>query len=561
MKQIRFNSLSTKGPIFPEPYESKGYLLNNNPISDLAEEMLWKAARFIDSDYEKEAFQPNNNMWACLKPELSTNLQKLNWPNDFIPLLRQLKKEQEEIKEQKKLLTKEEKLKIKAEKELQKEEYGYAILDGERAPMDGFMIEAPNWIVTRGKDPRKFLWKYAVSEYDVILNIVNAEGPRIWLGKIKSDNTSTWIMKYKIKCGRPEFSNYKELNKTIHFAGSVSIRQSNNENKYFKSENILKNWDYIQIKIKEGCLRGDDEALIIYLIQQTGIRIGNERDITKQALTYGMQTLEGQHMKLIAPNKVSFNFLGKDSVPYINTIEIDSEIWNVLSKKTFKENKKIFRVNNVNHYLKQIHAGATAKNLRTVVCNKTLVDELKKKTVTEKSTEAEKIRAIFEANLEIAKTLNHQKNVGKTQKESEEKIKERIKKAKLRFIEIKKSHTEKIKKLNEKIIKFESLYKTMPEMLKEKMKEIKIQKEKFDKQLERAKLSIEKTEFNLDKKKLTADISLGTSLANYADPKIIISYCRFVKLPIERIYSAVQLKSYEFALNVNKIYWSNYPNV
>ena len=565
MKKARFTSLQSNGPVFPESYSPKGYKLAGETLPSLAEEMLWNAARFLDSDYEKEAFYSSNkNMWLCLKPELTVKQQNLSFPTDFIPVLKKMKADNEALKEAKKLLTKDEKLAIKAEKDALKDQFGTAILDGETVPLSGYMIEAPNWIMTRGKDPRKFSWKYRVQPNEVILNIVNGKAPANWPEKnVTADDTSIWVMKYKINCGHDGMSSFRQLNKIIAFAPSVSVRQANTAGKFDKSKDILANWTHIQSEIEKGCLKGDQEALIIYLIQHTGIRIGNERDDKFQALTYGMQTLQHEHMKL-TPNTVTFDFLGKDSVPENRTIEIDPAIWKQIDKlhrNSTKGNKIFNKANlNVNGYLKKIHPGATVKNLRTVVCNEVLINNLKQKKITKSNTEAEKIRGIFEANLEIAKTMNHQKNVGKNQKEGEQKIAEKVAKTKNRVKELKVRQAATLAKLNEKAAKFRKLYSNTPKLLKEKMAEIDTAKAKLVAQMEKAKLSIEKTEFALDKKKLTKDIALGTSLCNYADPNVIYSYCKSINLPVSRIFSASQMKSLSFAESVDANYWRTYPS-
>jgi len=563
-KQARFKSLQSNGPVFPKKWEHKGYHAAGEKLPLLAEEMAWKAARFIGSDYEKECFASDSNMWKCFYPELTKSQQKLSHA-DYIAMMSGMKATQEILKEEKKALSKEEKIAIKNEKEALKEKYGFAILDGESVPLSGYMIEESNWILTRGKDPRKFCWKYAVEKSDVTLNIVN--GKPVSGFNCISDNTVIWVMRYKIKCGRPEMKAFMELNKIIAFAPSVSVRQANNSGKFDKSKNILKNWNKIQSQVLADATdcslkkNPKHEALIVYLIQETGIRIGGEKD-ERRAKTYGMSTLEKRHITLGSDFTVTFDFLGKDSVPETRTIIIDENVWyNLESLLACRDtNERIFNNDiDVNGYLKKIHPGATVKNLRTVKCNEVLVKNLKTKKVTKTNTEAEKLRAIFEANLEIAKTMNHQKNIGKNQKEGEVKIAEKVQKAKARVKELKKKHKEKIIKLDTQVAKIKIAFKGM-KILKEKLAKIEETKIKMIAQMERAVMSIEKTEFALDKKKLTADIALGTSLANYADPNVIYSYCKYVDLPIERIYSASQRKNLTFAESVDANYWINYPS-
>jgi len=565
MRKARFESLTSNGPIFPVKYEPKGYNANGEKLSPLAEEMAWKAARFIGSDYEAECFAPTSNMWKCFWPELTTIQQKLS-QKDYMAMMSGMKATQEILKEEKKSLSKEEKLAIKAEKDALKEKHGVATLNGQPAPLCGYLIEDANWILTRGKDPRKFCWKYAVEEKDVVLNIVNEKSPANWKGEVKADPASIWAVKYQIKCGRPEMSCYKVLNKIIAFAPQVSVRQEMTTGKFDKSADILKNWDFLQKEIKKACLKGNDAALIVYLIQETGIRVGNERDESKMALTYGMSTLEGQHIKFSnypLVNTVTFNFLGKDSVPETRSIIIDTEIWNILNNKKLYPGKRIFKVSSgdVNIFLKKLMPGISVKNLRTVKCNEVLVRNLKVQNVTKKNSEAEKLRAMFIANLEIAKTMNHQKNIGKTQKEGEGKCAERVAKAKARIKDMKKRHKDQLAKLDELAVKYRKAFAGM-KFLKEKLAEIDEKRIKIGNQRSRAFLSIEKSELALEKKQLTAEISLGTSLQNYADFRIIKSFCEEIELPIEKIFTANQMKLVApLTENTPVSYWRDYPNV
>jgi DNA topoisomerase-1 len=292
MKQARFTTLFSLGPLFPEKYQVKGYKLAGEKLPVLAEEMLWTAAsRLYGNDYEKEAFVPNGNMWKNLKPQLTLNQQKLQFPVDFIPLVQTMKKEQESIKLAKKQESKEEKLLKKAEKEKLKEKYGFADVDGQRIQLGNYQVEAPAWIVTRGKHPGKFNWKYAVQPEDVELNIVNCQPPKNWKGGTYSDNTSQFVARYKVKCGIEGDGTYRELHKAIPFVSWSPMRLKTSEKKFDKTADILKNWKKIQKHIYEGCISGNESALVAYLIQQTGIRIGNARDLQKQADTRGASTL------------------------------------------------------------------------------------------------------------------------------------------------------------------------------------------------------------------------------------------------------------------------------
>jgi hypothetical protein len=554
------------GPIFPEPYEAKGIKVQGETLSPLAEEMLWNCSRYYpDSDYFDSIFI--KNFWGCLKPELPVKLQKAKFPEDFASVMNAFKKETEAKKEAKKLLSKEAKEKIKADKEALKAKYGVAKVDGKDCDMM-YVIESPAIIITRGKDPRKGLWKYRVAPEDVRINIVNGPVPPApkgtsW-GAVTNDTSLLGGYSYTIQCGRKELPNSNVLHKMGNFTGTSFLRVGGANQKYDKTANILKHWTKIQKTILDDSVKGDQAALITYLIQMTGIRIGEKnRDLTKFADTKGASSLLKENMSFPANGQVHLDFLGKDSVPYNATVTIDPQIGKILENLWATKNKGQFifdvEAGDVRKYLAKLGHGITPKNLRTVKCNEILVTNLKSSKVTAKSSTAEKRKALFDANLEIAKTMNHQKNVGKNQKEQELKTEERAKKAVARVKDIEKKGKVQIRKLQDELRAKRALW--TGDKLKEKEAALQTKLDMLKARVEKAKESASKAEFNADKKKATKDIALGTSLGSYADPRIIYSWCEELGVDRAIVYSKSMQKCLAFAENTSKNFWRNYPNV
>lgn len=190
---------------------------------------------------------------------------------------------------------------------------------------------------------------------------------------------------------------------------------------------------------------------------------------------------------------INLDFLGKDSVRYCKDIELPDEVYDELKKLADMKNpgEEIFdraTSADVSAFLNEVHQGISPKVLRTAKCNKVLVENLKKQQVSKDATPSEKVRAMYRANLEIAKTLNHQKNVAKNFKEQEKKAEE-------------------------------------------------------------------KAEFNLTKKQETKDINLGTSLAAYADSRVIFSWCNDVGLDPKMIYTKALLEKFSDAADTPASFW------
>lgn len=59
-----------------------------------------------------------------------------------------------------------------------------------------------------------------------------------------------------------------------------------------------------------------------YLIDKLALRVGNEKG-DDEADTVGCCSLRVEHIKLEDSNKITLDFLGKDSMRYQNTVEVD----------------------------------------------------------------------------------------------------------------------------------------------------------------------------------------------------------------------------------------------
>ena len=69
----------------------------------------------------------------------------------------------------------------------------------------------------------------------------------------------------------------------------------------------------------------------MYLIDRFALRVGNEKG-EGEADTVGCCTLRHEHIGLMPLNRVAFDFLGKDSIPYCREVEVDVDVWNNLRK-------------------------------------------------------------------------------------------------------------------------------------------------------------------------------------------------------------------------------------
>jgi DNA topoisomerase-1 len=77
-------------------------------------------------------------------------------------------------------------------------------------------------------------------------------------------------------------------------------------------------------------------ATAMYFIDKLALRAGNEKG-EDEADTVGCCSLRCEHVTLEAPDKIVFDFLGKDSIRYYNTVQVESQVFKNI--RIFKENK------------------------------------------------------------------------------------------------------------------------------------------------------------------------------------------------------------------------------
>jgi DNA topoisomerase-1 len=167
--------------------------------------------------------------------------------------------------------------------------------------------------------------------------------------------------------------------------------EKNSVNKFKKLIEFGKNYDKIIKKIDMDFYTGVDNkekqiATILKIIMDCNFRIGNDK-YTKDNKSYGVSTLENQHIK-IKNNKVIIDFIGKKGVrneceiknkKIIRTLKAKKKLLNNKDRIfTYRKNNKYYHIksNDVNIYLKKL-GNYTTKNFRTWSANIELIKNLK----------------------------------------------------------------------------------------------------------------------------------------------------------------------------------------
>lgn len=77
-------------------------------------------------------------------------------------------------------------------------------------------------------------------------------------------------------------------------------------------------------------------ATAMYFIDRLALRAGNEKG-DDEADTVGCCSLRCEHVTLEPPNKLVFDFLGKDSIRYYNEVAVDEQVYKNI--RIFKNGK------------------------------------------------------------------------------------------------------------------------------------------------------------------------------------------------------------------------------
>ncbi|XP_074572698.1 DNA topoisomerase 1 beta-like [Curcuma longa] len=546
----KWTTLEHNGVIFPPPYKPHGVkmLYKGQPV-DLTPEQEEVATMFAvmkDTDYasKKQFIENFMHDWRLVlgKNHIIKNFELC----DFTPIYEWHLNE----KEKKKQMTSEEKKFAKEEKLKQEEKYMWAIVDGVKEKVGNFRVEPPGLFRGRGEHPKMGKLKKRIRPRDITINIGKdalipecpIPGER-WK-EIKHDNTVTWLAFWNDPINPKEF-------KYVFLAASSSLKGQSDKEKYEKAR-LLK--DYIQ-NIRANYTRDFNSkdptkrqiAVATYLIDKLALRAGNEKD-DDEADTVGCCTLKVENVELVPPNKLKFDFLGKDSIRYLNTVEVEPPVYKAIgdfqTAKRSNGGKKdksddlfdLLDTSKLNTHLKELMPGLTAKVFRTYNASITLDVILNKET--KDGTAPEKIAVYQHANKEVAIICNHQRSVSKSHENQMSKLNEKINDLKAQREEL--------------TVDLNRARKGKPPL---KDKEGKTKKnlapEAIGKKIAQIDAKIEKMEIDKQIKEDLKTVALGTSKINYLDPRISVAWCKRHEVPIEKIFNKSLLAKFAWSMDVD----------
>lgn len=505
---MKWKTLEHNGILFPPAFETKNLSVKirgeHIDLDLLHEEMVYQWAKKKDTPYVKDlTFQKNFTVDFVRK--LGSKYKNVKYSEiDFTKAYALVERE----KEARERMTKEERKELaKKRKEMReslKAKYGKAILDGKEVDVGNYMAEPPGIFIGRGDHPFRGKWKKIITSNNVILNLGKkaTRPPGNWK-KIVCEQNSIWLA-----CWTDDLT---KKTKYIWFADTVGLKQERDRAKYDKAvvlsdkiSDVCKNI-ISDMKSKDKGLRS--VATVCYLIYRTAMRVGDEKDSDDEADTVGATTLRAEHVK-ISDSKIEFDFLGKDSVRWKETLVVkgdDEQFRDNLQTliKSKKSNEEIFKgigSRNVNEYLSKIIKGVTAKVFRTYLGSNVVNDYLAAHINVRNKSDNTKIYHVKIANLKAAQMLNHKRTIPKTFEKSLEKKRETLK-------SVQEKPTKTVKQAQNKTER------------------------------------VERLKMQIDLAQKTSDYNLGTSLRNYVDPRVVKAWIDEVDVKWEKIYtSALQRK-------------------
>ncbi|TXT11142.1 hypothetical protein VHUM_01893 [Vanrija humicola] len=615
---VKWTTLQHNGVLFPPPYvplpKSVRMKYDGVPLTlpPESEEVAGFFGAMLETDHAKDKtfidnfFKDFKGVVEAYPPKENIKVTKFE-KCDFRPMYDYFESE----REKKKAMTKDEKKAAKDAKDKLEEPYLYALVDGRKEKLGNFRAEPPGLFRGRGEHPKKGTWKHRLRPEDIIINIGKdapvpiPNVPGKWKG-VQHDNTVTWLAHWK--------ENVNGQSKYVFLSAASSWKGQSDRSKFEKARELIKHVDRIRsdytVDLKSKVMAERQRATALYFVDRLALRAGNEKG-EDEADTVGCCSLRYEHVTLKPPNKVIFDFLGKDSMRFHQEVDVDAQVFKNI--KIFKAEPKktgddLFdRLNTtiLNKYLQEQMKGLTAKVFRTYNASWTFQQQLK--NTPRNGTVAEKIAAYNTANRDVAILCNHQKTVSKGFEESKAKAEDKIRAVKYQRMKLrlqlftlnpkaKKKHpeladdesdmdddfierhevalkekaidtaTKKFEKDNLKLKEQKEKVKPQSE-LKERLKEIEqefkeLAKERKSRKVEpkasatEAKLleQIAKIDERIATQKVQLgdrdklkDVALGTSKINYIDPRLTVAWAKKYDVPLEKLFSKTLREKFPWA--------------
>jgi DNA topoisomerase-1 len=547
--KYKWTTLEHHGMVFPPDYVPKRipvtYLNEDIYLSPLAEEAAFSYAKYLDTEYTTNSTF-NRNFFNDWKKLLGKNspIQSLSLCN--FSKMKSYLLEQKNLKK-----TSKESNKVEPKSTLE-DLYKVAYLDGKPQAVSNFRMEPPGIFIGRGKNPNLGRIKSRTNPEDIIINIgkdakIPPPPPGHKWGRVIHDRTVEWLVAWK------DLITMKT--KYLWLSAQSDLKASSDEAKFDLARKLKKKIGQIEKYNMELLATSDIKsrqiATAMFLIDKLAIRVGNEKS-EDEADTVGCSNLRVEHIEFHEPDQITLNFLGKDSVRYTNTIQVIPLVYSNLKKFTHSKTKddQIFDLitsADINKYLQSLMKNLTAKVFRTYNASNLFQKELNKITkkyegliiqpdpsnpskslpIINQAQLKEILDEFSKANAKVARMMNHQKNISQGYKKSVDKVNENLIKLKKKLISVRRSS---------------------------KKGSTKSKSKSKSNQIDKIKALITKNKSRLEFVKEMKNISLGTSKANYIDPRITVSFMKKFNIDVDKIFSKALQEKFKWAFTAEHDY-------
>ncbi len=552
------------GVIVPDPPPHLGLVLTIQGLpvvmTPKQEEMVMAWAKKQGTPYVEDRVFARNFM-ADFSQELGYEPALKLDDIDFGPAIRVVEVE----RAAKERLTKEERKVLAAERkvvrEALREEYGHAIVNGERTELANYVVEPSGIFMGRGKHPLRGRWKEGARREDITLNLSPdaARPPGAW-GQIVWQPESLWVARWKDKLSAKL--------KYVWLSDTASIKQEREARKFDRAHHLHARLDMVREQIARDLADPEPRPRMIatacYLIDTLCLRVGDEKD-PDEADTIGATTLRPEHVTLHPDGSAEFRFLGKDSVLWHKKLDLPEVVQGNLEElirdarpsntsgdgdrgHPTRDMPQIFpdiSSRNVNAYLSGILPGLTAKVFRTHHATIAVRDSLVDSEIQASDPEYIKWEAANLANLDAAVLCNHTKQAPASWSRSRQRYKERQEKAAVRVS----TYRERVRGYREALTALRREAREKRRAAKPAQRDkVKVRYEKriaaAERRVERTQVQLEKARLARDKVKAQSSIAskkrtwnLGTSLKSYIDPRVYYQWGEQVEYDVlERYY-------------------------
>lgn len=439
----KWATLQHQGVVFPEPYQplpkNVKLIYDKKPVKlhPDAEEVAGFFGTMLNSTHnvENPTFQKNfmhdfKNILKKTGGAIDSQGNKVDIKEFALCNFSKIFDYYTAQRDAKKALPAAEKKKLKAEKEAAEAPYMYCLWDGKKQKVGNFRVEPPGLFRGRGEHPKTGKVKARVQPEQITINIGKEatvppppEGHK-WK-EIKHDQEGTWLAMWQENIN----GNYKY----VMLAANSDIKGQSDFKKFEKARELKKHIDRIRKnyrkELKDELMEKRQRATAVYLIDEFALRAGNEKG-DDEADTVGCCSLKYENITLQPPNKVIFDFLGKDSIRFHEEFDVDPQVFKnlrIFKKAPKTKGDEIFdrlTTSALNKHLSQYMDGLTAKVFRTYNASYTMATLLR--DMKSVGTHQEKLADYNDANRKVAILCNHKRTVATSHEGAMQKLGDRV---------------------------------------------------------------------------------------------------------------------------------------